>query len=154
MKYTGELLTLETGKRHQIELELYYFEVELVGVDPRDARSLDDRYTLVGRGPDASYRQEKSVLDDAVPGDDKVTLRFTHLWPGLRYSLEIDLGVDGRYVLFEDVAWDDLMQAKFSEPEPYDDTPHDEERVRFVEACPGAGEYDDTDDHAPGKGAA
>lgn len=76
------------------------FHVRLA-IDPNDARTNDDRFTLFAG---QSYRQVKTIRDDMVRGDRFVDLEFSALIAGLDYSLEVDPGREGSpYLVFENV---------------------------------------------------
>jgi hypothetical protein len=85
---------------------VYIFDLH---IDPADERSLDDVYIIFNE--DGTEHQRRSVRDDAVPGDDKVTLVFTGMRKGLRYSLMIDEGLEGEYYAFYRILLQDLVEA-------------------------------------------
>ena len=84
------------------------FEIDIY-IDPADPRTADDVYVLFNE--DGSEHQRRTVADDAVPGDNKLTLVFTGLRRGLNYSLLIDEGREGSYYAFYDVPLEDLIET-------------------------------------------
>lgn len=73
-------------------------------INPADARTRDDRFTLRGTSGPCSYHQVKTVRDDQVVGDECVDLVFTGLVRNARYELEVDPGHEGSpYVVFKDL---------------------------------------------------
>jgi len=100
-------LTLSTGRRHIIRLVTYKLRIRLP-INPDDAKSLDDRFTLKGgQDPESpTYSQTKSTQDDLIPGDSCTDLLFTNLDPDVDYWLEIDPGRGGtKYFAFEALPW-------------------------------------------------
>jgi hypothetical protein len=77
-------------------------------VDPSDPRARDDRYILLNE--DGSEHQRRTVADDAVPGDDRLTLVFTGLRHGLRYTLLVDEGREGHHYAFHQMLLEDLLR--------------------------------------------
>jgi len=91
----------------------YELRVRL-NVNPNDARTIDDTFTLIGghevRSP--LYSQTKTTRDDLLPGDEFCDIAFSGLAPGLSYWLEVDQGQDGgRYFAIEAVSWSELNVA-------------------------------------------
>jgi hypothetical protein len=78
-------------------------------IDPASPRAQNDVYILLNE--DGSEHQRRTVADDAVPGDDKLTLVFTELHRGLRYNLLIHEGAEGEYYAFHQVLLADLIQT-------------------------------------------
>jgi hypothetical protein len=83
-------------------------DVELVlDIDPREKKSLDDRFTL--SSTDGSFSRTLTVADDASPDNEQVELKFEGLDMQLRYTLEVDPGKEGSpYKVFEDRPFDEL----------------------------------------------
>ncbi len=107
VKQLMEGVTLSTGSRHVIEVLNYKLYLRL-NIDPNQASSLDDTFTLFGgKNQDSKdYQQVKTTKDDLVQGDDYVDLCFTDLLPDINYWMEIDPGQDGeKYYAFENVSW-------------------------------------------------
>lgn len=76
-------------------------------IDPADARSADDKFTL--KSTDDAWSQTKTVKDDVEAGDQAVDLHFTGLPKNLSYSLEVDLGQEGGpELVFENVPYTEL----------------------------------------------
>ncbi|CDH44893.1 hypothetical protein [Candidatus Contendibacter odensensis] len=78
-------------------------------INPDAPQAKDDHYRLLNE--DGSLHQERTVIDDAIPGDGYLTLIFTGLIPGCKYSLEVDLGAEGRYLSFYKVLLEDLLET-------------------------------------------
>jgi hypothetical protein len=78
-------------------------------IDPADPRTHDDVYILLNE--DGTEHERRTVTDDQVGGDDKLTLLFSGLRRGLRYSLRIDEGREGAHYAFRDVLLEDLLEA-------------------------------------------
>jgi hypothetical protein len=102
-------LTLSTGQRHIIRLVTYELRLRLP-INPNEARTVDDRFTLKGGHPQSpTYSQTKTTRDDLIPGDDCTDLLFTSLEPDVDYSLEIDPGQEGaKYFAFEGLPWSQI----------------------------------------------
>ena len=107
---------LVTGKKHLFRRGMI-FAIDIF-VDPKDAETQDDKYQLLNE--DGSVHQTRTVADDAKSGDEKLTLFFTGLENGSRYSLEIDQGGEGKYYLFYKVLLDDLVDLG-KDPDLYED---------------------------------
>ena len=79
-------------------------------IDPGDASTHDDRFVLTSS--DGSYRQEKTVKDDQVPGDACLDLVFTELDRHTTYTLRVQHSAeDEPYVLFEEESLSTLWGA-------------------------------------------
>jgi hypothetical protein len=91
-----------------IERERLTFQVSL-HIDPRDPRAADDVYSLLGE--DGSVHQRRTAKDDVTPVDDQITLKYTDLQKGRRYSLLIDEGKEGKFYLFQHVPLEDLLSS-------------------------------------------
>lgn len=105
-----EGITLSTGKRHVLKVVPLCVKVR-IHIDPDDAHSLDDKFTLTGFDSAGSPvdEQVQTVKDDQVPGDSFVDLIYVPIEPNLRYSLEVDPGKEGRpYLLFERIPGEEL----------------------------------------------
>lgn len=74
-------------------------EVEL-DIDPEDPDAHDDKLTL--KSADGAFEETKTVKDDVVPGDRKVTLVFEVKDPDATYSLLVDPGEGGEPHLLAD----------------------------------------------------
>ena len=95
-----------TGKSAGFVVQRGDFEIVL-DVDPREKKSLDDRFTL--SSTDGSFSRTLTVADDASPDNEQVELRFGGLDMQLRYTLEVDPGKEGSpYKVFEDRPFDEL----------------------------------------------
>lgn len=76
-------------------------------VNPNDASSFDDLFVLTST--DGSYRAQKTVKDDQMPGDESVDLHFTGLKRSKSYTLKAHPSPGAAPVtLFEGVAYDSL----------------------------------------------
>lgn len=97
-----------TDQRHNFRAKLPLGLVLRFDLDPEDASTHDDRFTL--KADDNSFNATKTVIDDMLPGDRFVDLHFSGLKRKKRYSLVVDPGEEGApYTLFEDVPYDDLV---------------------------------------------
>ncbi|MGH9900549.1 MAG: hypothetical protein ACRD68_01780 [Pyrinomonadaceae bacterium] len=77
-------------------------------INPDAPQAQDDVYTLLNE--DGSVHQRRKVADDAIRGDGKLTLVFTGLSRGTKYSLEIDEGSEGKYFALYQVLLEDLIE--------------------------------------------
>lgn len=108
-----QLIDLSDGETGVAKEDSYDLYVRLA-IDPNDARTVDDRFTLFGRSLNSSqaYRQLKTTADDLLEGDSYVDLVFSDLIPEQQYSLEVEPGAPGeKYNLFEDIPWDNLKSV-------------------------------------------
>lgn len=104
-----EGISITTDTIHQFRVELATLHVRLP-INPKHARSLDDRFRLLMISSEGQYEQVKTVSDDAMPGDDAVDLIYANLHSGARYSLEVDPGADGApYFVFEEMSFAELF---------------------------------------------
>ncbi|WP_437306887.1 hypothetical protein [Sorangium sp. So ce388] len=79
------------------------------------ALSTQDRFVL--RSEDGAYRQERTTKNDLIEGDDRLTLRFTGVHKGKRYTLEhIPEGI-GPLSIFENVPVEQLLPTAGGEEE-------------------------------------
>jgi hypothetical protein len=95
-----------------------------LAIDPNDAKSFDDRFTL--KSTNGAYSQTKTIKDDLERGDRVVDLRFTGMPRDLDYSLEVDLGKEGAPQLaFENVPYRELagLSWQLLPPESESDQP-------------------------------
>ena len=124
-------------------------------------------YSLLNE--DGSVHQTRTAAQDAIPGDDRLTLVYTDLHHGLRYTLEVDDGGGGSYYLFYKVPLERLIQVDGdyegtdegpgdqNHPEKYDDLIFDEtipqldedRRKPFGNAGQGSDEYEAPEDERP-----
>jgi hypothetical protein len=77
-------------------------------IDPKDQSSINDRFILAAS--DGSCRQELTVKDDTVKGDDKLQLCFTGLDKTKRYTFSWHDGEEEQ-ILFEDLPYEHLDSA-------------------------------------------
>jgi len=108
-------------------------------IDPADPQTRDDSYILLNE--DGSEHQRKHVGDDAVPGDDHLTLVFTGLRRGLAYSLLINEGREGEHFAFHNVLLDDLLETTADSDAKIDDVgpcaePEDYDSIELEEGFP------------------
>ncbi len=107
---------IKAGHKNIVYFSLNTLMVELE-IDPDDASSQDDRYTLFCSDNKDLYNKTLTVKDDQIPGDKFLTLKFTFLVPDNKYTLEVDPGAgEDYYWLFADVHTDDLLSQKYSYP--------------------------------------
>ncbi len=72
-------------------------------IDPNEAETKDDKFTLFSTDDGKTYEQIKTIKDDKIVGDDCIDLKYTGLKRGINYSLEVDPGAQGKpYLLLED----------------------------------------------------
>ena len=81
-------------------------------------------YSLLNE--DGSLHQRITAATDAIKEDDKLTLVFTDLHRGLRYTLEVDDGADGSYYLFYKAPLERLIEVD-GNPEGTDEGPGDQD---------------------------
>jgi len=98
------------------------FVVDLY-LDPDDPRRRNDVYIMLNE--DGSEHQRRNVSDEAVSGGDRLTLVFTGLRAGLRYSLLVDEGSAGQYYAFHNILFEDLV-ATDANPQATIDSPGDQ----------------------------
>ncbi len=84
-------------------------------IDPAAASSCDDRFILFST--DNSYRSEKTVKDDQVPGDKSVDLHYSELAEDKSYTLHViaSAGATPRPV-FENVPYKELAGLRNRQP--------------------------------------
>lgn len=83
-----------------------------LNVDPNDEKSFDDIFTLFSTDGAKSYRRSLTIRNDKVAGDDMLDLDFIDCPDDLSYTLEVDLGKEGRiYYPFEDTPFKELANG-------------------------------------------
>jgi hypothetical protein len=82
-----------------------------LNINPTEEQSQDDVYILFSTDAAQTYRQEKTVKDDQIPGDEYLDLRFTGLRSNLSYTLEINSGKEGKSYMFENRPFKELGNA-------------------------------------------
>src|SRR5262245_6336840 len=97
-----------TEKRHTFSLDRETFIIDLY-INPDDPHAQDDVYSLLNE--DGSVHQKRTVKDDGRADDGILTLCFTGLERGQKYSLDVDLGDEGRYFAFYSVPLEDLLET-------------------------------------------
>jgi hypothetical protein len=71
-------------------------------INPNDAASRDDTFTLYSTDEENAYRKTLTVANDLIDGDENIDLEFSDVRDDLSYTLEVDLGAEGVvYNLFE-----------------------------------------------------
>jgi len=81
-----------------------------LNIDPELAESHDDKFILFSTDAGSAYRQELTISNDLVAGDECVDLEFTGIPYGLSYSMQIDPGAEGKpYFWFKDKPLSELM---------------------------------------------
>jgi uncharacterized Zn-binding protein involved in type VI secretion len=115
-------------------------------IDPEGIAAQDDKYTLFCSDNRSVYEKTRTVRDDHIEGDEFLTLKFSGLVPGHRYTLEVDPGADGeRYTVFEDVPLEDLLFSEFFyESVDWEPEESQEEPMAGEDELP----YDDDDSEA------
>lgn len=98
----SKILHIPKSETIQIELE----------IDPRDASSYDDKYILFSTDRARTYQKTRTVKDDKIDGDNKITLEYDGVKKDLNYSLIIHLGANDEpfYALFENMSYHDLIK--------------------------------------------
>jgi hypothetical protein len=90
LPYRNSPMKLQTGRVHLIQVKIpRVLHVELP-IDPSDASYAGHRFIL--RSKDGCYEAKRTVGDDAVAGDRKLTLEFAEMLPDKLYSLIHDDG--------------------------------------------------------------
>jgi len=97
----------EGGATWKAKLRPRFVDVDVLG-DPEDHPS-GTRYILCS--DDGSYQQARSVREDRIPGDGKVTLRFTGLIPAETYSLVLETESGARRVIIDAMAYADMIDS-------------------------------------------
>ncbi len=86
------------------------FSIQL-DIDPDEAASADDTFTLFSTDSGQSFKQTKTIKDDKVSGDDYVDLTYIGLKRDLSYTLEVDPGKEGDpYMIFENKPFGKWME--------------------------------------------
>jgi hypothetical protein len=107
---SGEELKLEfegiakskASERCPVAVEIpQEYEITLY-IDPEDPATYDD--TVILKGIDSDYEQIKTIADDKVAGDSKLTVGFTGCKKGDRYTLVHDDG-QGQHVVIEETVY-------------------------------------------------
>jgi len=105
---------IKAGHKNIVYFSLNTLMVELE-IDPDDASSQDDKYTLFCSDDDTLYKKTLTVKDDQISGDKFLTLKFTNLIDDNKYTLEVDPGEgEEPYQLFAFIHTDDLLSNRFS----------------------------------------
>jgi hypothetical protein len=85
-------------------------------IDPEDPAAEDDRFVL--ESTDGSYKSEKTIKDDQVPGDEYLDLHYSGLQPAKNYTLKAHDGENSDPdIIFEDVSYEELVTVSESAPE-------------------------------------
>lgn len=91
----------------KLRLSLHGLAVDINILTAPELFLAEDRFVL--RSEDGSYRQERSIQDDLLEGDDKLTLRFTRVRRDLRYTLEYVPAGASPIAIFEGVRGDEML---------------------------------------------
>jgi hypothetical protein len=105
--YKDTPLKLETGKVHLIQVNMPRVLRVALPFDPKDERYAKHRFVL--RSKDGEYEAKRSIADDAVAGDQKLTLEFADLVPDKVYSLVHFDGDAMVSTLFAEQCYEDLF---------------------------------------------
>lgn len=105
-------ISLRTGHSYEIKVnnqtQIFCINLE---IDPNDSASYDDKYTLYSTDEGQSYNQVRTIKDDKVPGDKRITLEYSDIIEELNYTLEIDPGIDGeKYNVFNNISLKDYLK--------------------------------------------
>ncbi len=115
--------SVTTGQNHRFRKKGGLGLVVRLDIDPNDTKSRDDRFVL--SSTDSSYRSEKNIKDDLVPGDAYVDLHFSGLKSNKSYTFEVFLSKDqSSETVFEDVPYAEL--AALSSQVKSQNTPGDD----------------------------
>jgi type VI secretion system secreted protein VgrG len=79
-----------------------------LAIPPAEAAMHADRFVL--KSTDGSFKSEKTVKDDKVPGNDAIDLEFKDLPSDKKFTLEVKCG-DTVIKLFEDVPFSEISTA-------------------------------------------
>lgn len=86
------------GKEYEL---VFPVTVVRLDIDPDERDSKDDKYLLYSNEGEGFYRQTKTVKDDKIEGNGLLDLHFVGIIPGLSYTLEVDLGNDQKFKLYQ-----------------------------------------------------
>ena len=79
-------------------------------IDPNNTEAQDDTFTLISMDDGKTYKQQKTVKDDKIPGDNYTDLEFSDVKEDAQYNFEVDSGKEiGKYFLFEKVSGKELL---------------------------------------------
>jgi hypothetical protein len=131
-----------TEQRHRFRRKSNVGLVIRLDIDPNDSEGHDNCFVL--SSTDGSYRSEKTVKDDLVPGDDYIDLFFSGLKETKSYTLEVvPPDEEAAQVVFENVPYSELAGlsprvgsentpgdtlSEDGEAPYYDDSDEDEEK--------------------------
>jgi hypothetical protein len=131
--------TAATEQKHRFRRKENRGLVIRLEMEPGKKAGEDDRFVL--SGADGSYRMEKTVKDDQIPGDQYLDLHYSGLRPKKKYTLQaIPAGGGNPETVFENVPYEDLaglsgqgqsevQESSPSSPQgdaPYPDEPDEE----------------------------
>jgi hypothetical protein len=92
-------------------IELVHGPIAVIVDILADPAALSDRDRFVLRSEDGSYRQERSIGDDLIHGDDKLTLRFEGVRKRVLYTLDYVAAGAGPIPIFSGVEGARLRDA-------------------------------------------
>jgi hypothetical protein len=96
-----------TEQRHRFKKKGGLGVMIRLDVDPNDASTHDDRFIL--ESTDGTYRVEKTIQDDLVPGDKYLDLHYSGLHRDKSYRLEVVASGDSApEIIFENVSYQEL----------------------------------------------
>ena len=114
-----------TEQRHRFRKKIGFGITIRIDIDPKDEENKNDHFVL--KSTDGSYRIEKTVKDDLVPGDAYVDLHFSGLKRKKRYTLEIFAAADAQsYTVFQNVPYDELAKLSATQGAPLDERNQEE----------------------------
>jgi len=115
---------VKSGEKNNLEIILPELYIR-IPINPNLAESLDDKFKLTSA--DGKYKQDFTIKDDKLDGDDFVDLCFQNLKYSQKYTLEIDPGAEGSpYKVFEDLNYQNILDY-YSELEEEDDLEGEED---------------------------
>ena len=91
------------------EVKLNFVFIFTIYENPKTVNQ-NDKYVLEDIDNGKKYSEEKKVKDDMIADDDKITLKFEGLKPGLRYNIKYSLenGKVGN-MQYENISFTDLL---------------------------------------------
>lgn len=85
------------GKEYEL---IFPVAVMRLDIDPDERENKDDKYLLYSNEEMELYKQTKTVKDDKIEDNGFLDLHYVGIIPGLEYTLEADMGDDGKHKIF------------------------------------------------------
>jgi hypothetical protein len=102
-------LTAMVAPNHKNTLVLPEIFTVDIHIEREDPRTRDHVYILLNE--DGTEHQRRTLADDAVPGDDRLTLVFTGMRHGLSYTLIVEEGREGLHYAIQNLKLEDLIET-------------------------------------------